>query len=128
MSGLNGAALAYLGDAVFELEIRKLMVEAGIHRPQNLHAYVAELTSGKAQAWAFDLIESMLNEHEIGFFKHGRNAKLSKKSRRTSMQEAHTSSGFEAIFGGLYMQEDAARIAQLCRHIVQTKYPEFFAK
>lgn len=128
MSGLTGQTLAYLGDAVYELELRQQCIKAGFFRPEALHQMVSELTSGKAQAWAFSILEPNLTDAERAWFKQGRNAPLSKKSRKVSLQEAHASSGFEAIFGGLYQTHERARIASLCALILSTKYPSFFSK
>lgn len=128
MSLLTGQTLAYLGDAVYELELRSQCIQTGIHRPDALHQMVSELTSGKAQAWAFSILDPLLTESEKAWFKRGRNAPLSKKSRKGSNEEAHTSSGFEAIFGGLFNAQENARITWLCHYILATKNPSIFSK
>lgn len=124
----SGQALAYMGDAVYELELRAQCIQAGITRVQQLHDIVSELTSGQAQAWAFSLLEGEWTDEELSWFKQGRNAPLSKKSRKVSTQEAHTSSGFEAIFGGLFWTKNSARITSLCAQILSTKNPALFSK
>lgn len=128
MSAPNGQTLAYLGDAVYELELRQQCINAGVYRSEALHQMVSDLTSGKAQAWAFSILESQLTDQERTWFKLGRNAPLSKKSRKVSLQEAHASSGLEAIFGGLYQTRNHPRIASFCAYILSTKYPSFFSK
>ena len=128
MTHPSGQALAYMGDAVYELELRAQCIQAGITRVQQLHDIVSELTSGQAQAWAFSLLEGEWTDEELSWFKQGRNAPLSKKSRKVSTQEAHTSSGFEAIFGGLFWTQNSARITSLCAQILSTKNPTLFSK
>lgn len=128
MSAPNGQTLSYLGDAVYELELRHQCIKAGVYRPEALHQMVSELTSGKAQAWAFSILEPLFTDQELSWFKQGRNAPLSKKSRKVSLQEAHASSGLEAVFGGLYQTNNHPRIASFCALILSTKYPSFFSK
>lgn len=121
MTHYSGQMLAYLGDSVYETELRHQVLARGVRSTEKLHTLVSNLTSGKAQAWAFSIIKDDLTTEEMTWFKKGRNAPLSKKSRKYSQEEAHQSSGFEAVFGGLFLRKQPERIASLCAFILSTK-------
>lgn len=114
----SGQALAYLGDAVYEVTLREIALEKGIERPEKLHQFVASYTHAEAQSKALDLIECQLTEDEKAYFKLGRNAPVSKKSRSVSIEIAHRSTGFESIFGVLYINKESKRIKDLCQIII----------
>lgn len=118
----NGQALAYLGDAVYEVTLRAMAIEKGIDIPEKLHQFVASLTHADAQSKALELIKPQLKDEEIAYFKLGRNAPISKKSRHVSLDIAHRSTGFESIFGGLYLKKEAQRIKDLCQMIVHANF------
>ena len=74
---LNGLALAYIGDAIYELMVRQHLLETGLTRPNDLHRRATEFVSATGQS---NLIKEMLRidyltEEEEGIFKRGRNAK-----------------------------------------------------
>jgi ribonuclease-3 family protein len=119
----SGQTLAYLGDAVYELMLREHFIEAGIDTPEKLHLSVAAYTHAKAQADAYLQLASEWTEEEKDYFKLGRNAPISKKSRSVSTEVAHQSTGFEAIFGVLYLQNERARIRFLCQSVLRFKKP-----
>jgi ribonuclease-3 family protein len=115
----SGQALAYLGDAVYEVTLRHLAIEQGIEQPEKLHQFVSSLTHAQAQYDAYNHIQLELSEEEKTFYKRGRNAPVSKKSRHVSIEVAHGSTGFEAIFGGLYLNANHARIKDICVKVIQ---------
>lgn len=115
---LNGQTLAYIGDGVYELYLREYFIKKGVCGSKNLHNAVANFTSGKAQAEAYQKIKDTLTDTEIDVFKTGRNAKISRKSRNQSIQEAHESSGFEALIGYLYLEKKLDRINTLLKVIL----------
>lgn len=118
----SGQALAYLGDAVYELTLREIAIKKGIDSPEKLHQFVASYTHAEAQSQAFDLIEDQLTEDEKGYFKLGRNAPVSKKSRSVSLEIAHRSTGLEAIFGVLHLKKESKRILDLCETIISANF------
>lgn len=114
----SGQALAYLGDAVYEVTLRKLALEKGVDTPEKLHQTVAALTHAQAQSDAYGRLQDEWTELEVEYFKKGRNAPVSKKSRSVSLDVAHESTGFEAIFGALYLNQAHDRITYLCTQIM----------
>lgn len=112
---LNGLALAYMGDAVFELEIREYLLGTGKTKPNQLHQTATQYVSAKAQA---SMIEEMLNqelltEEEMSYYKRGRNSKINTKAKNTNIQTYLQSTGFEALMGYLYLTEQRERLRDL---------------
>ena len=71
---MNGLTLAYLGDAYYELEVRKHLINKGFTKVKVLHNEAIKYTTGQAQAQIYEtLLESdFLTEEEITIFKRGR--------------------------------------------------------
>lgn len=72
-SQLNGIALAYMGDAAYEVFIRRHLIAQGLTKPKRLQHVATNYVSAKAQAALIDLMkqEGLLNETEWDYFKRG---------------------------------------------------------
>jgi len=114
---LNGIALAYLGDAVYEPFIRQHMIELGYTKPTKLHHHATHYVSAKAQAALIALMQTdeVLTETEVEVFKRGRNAKSHTSAKHTDVVTYRISTGFEAVFGYLQLTEQTDRIATLAK-------------
>lgn len=112
---INSIALAYLGDSVYEVFVRKHLIESGLVKPNRLQHQATRYVSAKAQAGLIKLMkaEHLLTEDEIAAFKRGRNAKSYTKAKHTSTATYRTSTGFEAVFGSLSLLGQDDRIAEL---------------
>ena len=79
---LNGQTLAYLGDAVYEIYIRRHLIKGGIVKPQVLQREATHYVSAKAQAALITEMQNkeMLSEEELVAFRRGRNAKSHTKA------------------------------------------------
>ena len=112
---INGIALAFEGDAVYSLYIRRHLIFQGQTKPNQLHRLATCYVSAKAQA---SLIEKMLErelltEKELDIYKRGRNAKSHTKAKNTDVITYKMSTGFEAVMGYLHMTEDIDRLEEL---------------
>ena len=112
---LNGIALAFEGDAVYSLYIRRHLIFQGQTKPNQLHRLATRYVSAKAQA---SLIEKMLDqevltEKELDIYKRGRNAHSHTKAKNTDVITYKMSTGFEAVMGYLHMTEDLTRLEEL---------------
>lgn len=112
---LNGLALAYMGDAVYEQYIREYLLTKGQTKPNQLHRLATNYVSAKAQAWLIDelIAEEKLSEIELDFFKRGRNAKSYSKAKNTDGSTYNKSSGFEAVLGYLYLTQQSVRLNEI---------------
>ncbi|EXJ23787.1 Ribonuclease III family protein [Alkalibacterium sp. AK22] len=112
---LNGLALAYLGDAIYELRVREHLIQQGQTKPNVLHTQATTYVSAKAQA---RLIEALLEGNfltagEVDIFKRGRNAKSYSKAKNTDAQTYSYSTGFEAVMGYLHLTGQTQRLEEL---------------
>lgn len=112
---INGLALAYMGDAAYELHIREYLILKGQTKPNVLHTTATRFVSAKAQAYLVERFKEadMLTEEEWTYFKRGRNAKSYSKAKNTDAQTYSYSTGFEAVMGFLYLTEQEDRLNDL---------------
>lgn len=112
---LNGLALAYIGDAVYELSVRKYLLEMGQTKPNQLHQYATQYVSAKAQAKIMRHYQEneLLTEEEISYYKRGRNSKINTRAKNTDIQTYLQSTGFEALMGYLYLTKQETRLEEL---------------
>ena len=99
--------LAYIGDAIFDLVIRTLLVKHGNCPPQKLHERASRLVKASAQA---EMIEK-----EITIYKRGRNAKSYTKAKNATVSDYRKATGLEALMGYLYLKEDTKRVIELIK-------------
>lgn len=119
---LNGQTLAYLGDAVYEVIIRRHLVCSGIVKPQVLQREATHYVSAKAQAALVTKMqdEEMLTDDELTAFHRGRNAKSHTKAKHTSLKTYQLSTGFEAMIGYLNLLNQDDRVQELSKWCIDT--------
>lgn len=105
--------LAYLGDAVYELAIRTLIVNQGNRQVNKMHRDTASLVRAGAQAKFLMLIEEDLTPEEQSIYRRGRNAKSVTMAKHATMKEYRMATGFEALMGYLYLEGRLERMAEL---------------
>lgn len=107
--------LAYIGDGVYELIIRTILVKRG-NRPVNqLHKQASSLVKAAAQSAMMETLEPLLTEEEKSVYKRGRNAHSPTMAKHATMADYRRATGFEALLGYLYLKEDFARLTELVR-------------
>lgn len=118
---LNGVALAYMGDAAYEVFIRRHLIETGFTKPTKLHHKATMYVSAKAQAGLIALMEedNFWTEEEAYYFKRGRNAKSYTHAKNTSVMTYRISTGFEAIFGYLTLSDQQDRLAEMAQWCIE---------
>lgn len=109
---LNGIALAYIGDAVYEVYVRDHLLLKGITKPAMLQKQATNFVSAKAQAAIISQMEekNFLNEEEMIYFKRGRNAHSKTTAKNTDVITYRISTGFEAIVGFLHLTKQFKRL------------------
>ena len=107
---LSGLSLAFIGDAVYELLIRKYILSKGDARVKTLHNDCVKLVNADFQAEMADKLLPMLTEEELAVFKRGRNAHAGHTPKNKSEAQYHKSTGFEALIGYLYLKKDFSRL------------------
>lgn len=110
---VSTAALAYLGDSVMELCVRKMLVERGFSSSKRLNAKALEYVTAKAQAQAASKILPLLNEEEDAIYHRGRNISHANVPKSASLSEYRMATGLEALFGYLHLSGNTERINEL---------------
>lgn len=118
-NSLNPISLAYIGDAVYEILVREHLVLEGDKPPEQLHRLAVSFVSATAQAAAIKKIEPMLTQEETAAFKRGRNAKVSHVPKGASVAHYHNATGFEALYGYLYLTGQTQRMRELFKIICE---------
>ncbi|WP_316572521.1 Mini-ribonuclease 3 [Neobacillus sp. YIM B06451] len=112
---LNSLALAYMGDAVLEVYVRRHLLQKGTVKPHRLHAEATKYVSAKAQSqilFSF-MDEGLLVEEEMAVVKRGRNAKSGSVPKNTDVVTYRHSTAFEALIGTLYLSGNKKRLEEL---------------
>jgi Uncharacterized protein conserved in bacteria len=116
----NVLVLAYLGDAVYELEIRKYLLSKKINKVNDLQNKAVKYVSAKSQsAYLKQMIdEKFLSEDEIAIVKRGRNHNITRHPKNTDIVTYKYSTGFETLIGSLYLENKTERISEIIKFII----------
>lgn len=106
-------ALAYIGDAVYELAIRTLVMNRGNMQVNKMHKKTANLVKADAQARLYLLLEEELTDAEKAAYRRGRNAKSFTMPKHATMKDYRMATGFEALMGYLYLSGKTERMVDL---------------
>ena len=117
-ASVHPLVLAYVGDAYFHLYVRMRLLSYEQAQVQALHAFSAQIVSALWQARAYRGISHMLTEEEQTIYRRARNTK-SHAPRSASVADYHTSTGFEALLGSLYIRGKRARLEEIAEAAFQ---------
>ena len=107
--------LAYIGDGVYELTIRTILVKKGNCPVNRLHKKASSLVKAAAQSNIMEVIEEKLTPEELSVYRRGRNAHSPTMAKNATMADYRRATGFEALMGYLYLKEDYSRMVTLIR-------------
>ena len=110
---INGASLAYIGDAVIELTVRQTLLELGSGDVGAMNKIADSLVRATAQSEAMDKIIPMLTEEELAVYKRGRNTHSHTVPKSAKVSEYRKATGMEALFGYLHLEGKTDRIKEL---------------
>lgn len=113
LNEISVPALAYLGDCVLELCVRRHLVTNGLSTSAHLNAAALDYVRAPAQAEAMKRILPHLTEEEEGYFRRGRNMGHSNVPKRATVSEYRAATGMEVLFGYLHLSGQEERIRQL---------------
>lgn len=105
--------LAYIGDSIYDLIIRTIVVARGNTKPAKLHRAASALVKAHAQSQMMHTIEPMLSVEEADIYRRGRNAKSATMAKNATMSDYRRATGFEALMGYLYLKDELPRILEL---------------
>ena len=107
--------LAYIGDAVYEIIIRTIVVSEGNTQVNKMHKKSSSLVKAETQANMIKAIMDDLSEEELSFYKRGRNAKSYTSAKNASISDYRMATGFEALIGYLYLTGKTNRMSELIK-------------
>lgn len=118
-NNLSPITLAFVGDAVYSMIVREELALTSDKKANELHKICAHRVSAVSQCEAIKSIMENLNEEELSVFKRGRNAATSHTPKNASSRDYHYATGFETLFGFLYLSRKYDRIKELYSLICQ---------
>lgn len=116
---MSPLALAYIGDAVYELYVRLLLVAHGPNKMKDLHRQAVSYVKAGTQAAFLKELEPMLTEEELKIVRWGRNAKSGHVPKNAAVVDYRHSTGFEALLGFLYLKGSDKRLLQILEKLGQ---------
>jgi ribonuclease-3 family protein len=113
VQAISSLGLAHIGDAVYEILVRTMLILDGQTTSAHLHRATTTLVCAPAQAEAAERLLPHLTEEEQGYYRRGRNADVRNIPKNASRSQYSKATGLEALFGALYLLGETARIRQL---------------
>lgn len=111
--------LAYIGDGIYDLVIRTVVVNRGNTQANKLHKKTSSLVKASSQSAMIDGLLEILTEEEMAVYKRGRNAKSATMAKNATMQDYRKATGFEALMGYLYLDNQWERMVYLIKEGLQ---------
>ena len=112
-SQTGSIALAFLGDAVYSLMVRDVLLHTGNMSPNVLHKMAISMVRASAQSEAVEKILPILTEEEEAVFKRGRNVNSTKIPKNADAIDYRRATGLESLFGYLYLKGENERLNHL---------------
>lgn len=106
---------AYIGDAVFEMVIRTLIVEKGQRAANTLHKHTTKIVCAGTQAAIADALLEYMTEEENDIYRRGKNTKIHSSAKNASLSDYRKATGLEALCGYLYLTDKCDRIVELIK-------------
>ena len=119
VNALSSLALAHVGDAVYELLVRGMLAARGPAAVQDLHRKTVAYVRAEAQAEAVKKLLPILSEEETAVYKRGRNSHVHGIPAHANPGEYHAATGFESLFGWLYLLGRTERIEALFKAVME---------
>ena len=107
--------LAYIGDGVFDLIIRSIVVGKGNTSANQLHRQTSKIVKAASQSAMVEKILPHLTKEEEAVYRRGRNAKSGTMAKNATMADYRRATGFEAVMGYLYLKNDFSRMIELVK-------------
>lgn len=115
LNSYSPLVLAYIGDCVYELLIRTLLVGKANCQVSKLHKKAIDYVKAETQAAMIFALMDELTEEEQDVFRRGKNAKPHTIPKNASLSDYRRATGMEAVIGYLYLKDDMARVIELVK-------------
>jgi ribonuclease III family protein len=115
---INTTALAYIGDGVYEIFVRKMMVSRGWAAADHLHRETVKYVRAESQAYAVKKINDMLTPEEQDLIRRARNRKSVTKPKNADPISYKLATALEALIGYLFLTDKNERIDEIMKRVV----------
>lgn len=115
LNSYSPLVLAYLGDCVYEVIVRTVLVEQSNCAVRKLHKKATDYVKAKAQADLITAVLEDLTEEEKDVYRRGRNAKSHTVPKNASISDYRKATGMEAVVGYLFLKKDMERALELVK-------------
>ncbi|MCD8364921.1 MAG: ribonuclease III [Clostridiales bacterium] len=105
--------LAYIGDGIYDLVVRSIVVGRGNTKASQLHQHTSHLVKAHSQSAMMEYLLPELTEEEADYYRRGRNAKSPTMAKNATMGDYRRATGFEALMGYLYLTDQTGRLFYL---------------
>ena len=117
VNGYSPLSLAFIGDCVFDLVVKTVVVERANRSANILHRKTSRIVRAQSQAqmmmWFIE--KGILSDEELAIYKRGRNAKSPTTAKNASVGDYRKATGLEALIGYLYLKNRTSRIVELIK-------------
>ena len=110
---LSPLTWAYMGDAVYEMFIRDLLVTTTKLKPHMLHIESIKYVKASAQAEILRKLEDILTEEEKDIVRRTRNTKNHHLPKNANVNDYMYATAFEGLIGYLYLTKDEERLKEI---------------
>lgn len=107
--------LAYIGDAVYEVVVRTIVISKGNRPVEKLHRESIAYVNAATQARMIEALMESLSDTEASVYRRGKNAKSNTSAKNASLKDYHKATGFEALVGYLYLKGENVRMMELIK-------------
>lgn len=107
--------LAFIGDCVYDLVIKSMIISRGNKQVHKLHEETSRLVQASTQSLMMRTMQQHLTEEEHAIYRRGRNAKSVSPAKNQSITDYRRATGFEALLGYLYLKKDYERLMALVK-------------
>ena len=107
--------LAYIGDAIFDVVIRTIIVEQGNCQVNKLHKKASSLVNAVSQSAMAEALSDYMTETELDVYRRGKSSKPHNKAKNATTGDYLRATGFEAVLGYLYLTGDSKRILDIVK-------------
>ena len=111
--------LAYIGDVIYDLVIRSVVVERANRSANDLHKKTTRYVKAETQAKMIQALQEELTEDEAAVYKRGRNAKSYTSAKNATIGDYRKATGFEALMGFLYLTDQTDRMLFLIKRGIE---------
>ncbi len=119
---ISPLTLSFIGDGVYDLMVREYVISLANRPVGQLNKRKVNVVNCKFQAECAVVLEPHLTEEETVIYKRGKNANVHTIPKNASRQDYHIATGFEALFGYLYLKKDIKRLRELFDMLVENIY------